>query len=173
LSNRSQKNTAIMLHHASFNARHPKSAAQILAEMADAVVVRAPTPPFPEDSWFVCYGDAGGSFFEVIPWGRVLDPDSPFGVGRDDEMRSRSGAHVLVSTTKSVEQLQVIAGREGWRLQLVDARLFKVVKVWVENAVLIEFLPTEFSAAYLATFDSAGLATLDGKLRALESPAQK
>jgi hypothetical protein len=158
-----------MLHHASLNARHPHKAARILAEMAGAAVVQAPSPPFPVDSWFVCYGDDGGSFVEVIPWGKVLDPDARFGIGEDLEMRPRSGAHVLVSSNRSLETIQTIAAREGWRSQVIDTRLFKVVKVWVENTVLIEFLPAELSAAYLETFNAVGLATLDGKLRALEA----
>ena len=158
-----------MLHHASFNVHNPHAVAHVLAEMLGAVAIRAPNPPFPQGSWFVCYGDAGGSFLEVLPWGVVLDAEARFGVGTDEAMRPRTGAHVLVSTPHSVEKIQEVAGRQDWRTQIIDAGLFKVVKIWIENAVLVEFLPPEMTAAYLATFATAGIATLDAKLRSLEA----
>ena len=158
-----------MLHHASFSLHEPEKAAVILAEMLGATVLRAPSPPFPPDSWFVCYGDAAGSFLELLPWGSVLDPESRFGIAEDPGMRPRSGAHVLVSTPRSLEQIQELAARASWPLQVVDARLFKVVKIWVEGAILVELLPPEFAPLYQSTFGPVGLLSLDARLRALES----
>jgi hypothetical protein len=77
---------------------------------------------------------------------------------------------VLVSTPLPVGAIETAAAGQGWRCELVDARLFKVLKVWIDNAVLIEFLPPELAPAYLATFGTPGLATLDRKLRDLEGP---
>ena len=159
-----------MLHHASFNARDPQNVARVLAEMLGATVIRAPSPPFPSGSWFVCYGDSGGSFLEVLPWGSVLDPETQFGVGHDEDMRPRTGAHVLVSTPHTLEVIEAAAAREGWRSQVVDARLFKIVKIWIENATLVELLPPEMAVTYLETFGTAGLPALDAKLRKLEAP---
>jgi hypothetical protein len=159
-----------MLHHVSFNVRHPESVARALAAMIGAAAIRSPSPPFPAGSWFVCYGDNGGSFLEILPWGHVLDPDAPLGIAHDDGMRDRSGSHVLVSTPLDMESIQAAAAREGWRAEAVDARLFKVIKVWIENSVLIEFLTPEIAAGYVATFGPEGLATLDARLRTLESP---
>jgi hypothetical protein len=158
-----------VLHHVSFNAGNPHNVARVLAELLGAAAIRAPSPPFPSGSWFVCYADSGGSFLEVLPWGSVLDPEAKFGMGYDEAMRPRSGAHVLVSTPLSVEMIQAVAAQEGWRCELVDARLFKVAKVWIENAILVELLPPELVPAYVDTFGTAGLPALDAKLRALES----
>lgn len=158
-----------MLHHVSLSVRDPRHVARVLSEMIEATPVRAPSPPFPEGSWFVCCGDDAGAFIELLPWGKVLDPDARFGVGDDPEMRPHSGAHVLVGTSRNRETVQAIAAREGWRSQFVDARLFQVVKVWVENATLIELLPPELAPAYRATFDGNGLQSLDAKLRSLEA----
>lgn len=160
-----------MLHHASFNVRQPGSVAKILAEMLAATALRAPSPPFPDDSWFVLYGDSAGSFIEILPWGAILTPDARFGVGQDEEMRAYAGSHVLLSTPNSEAKIEALAAGAGWRTQLVDARLFKVLKVWIDNATLIELLTPAMTAAYIETFGSAGMASLDGKLRRLETPA--
>ncbi|MER8650635.1 hypothetical protein [Mesorhizobium sp. M0586] len=57
----------------------------------------------------------------------------------------------------------------GWHSGLIDARLFKVLKVWVEDETLVEFLTPEIAPLYRATFAWGGMATLDAKLRELES----
>jgi hypothetical protein len=158
-----------MLHHASFNARNPDIAARVLAGMLNATLLRAPSPPFPRNSWFVSYGDAKGSYVEVLPWGHVHDPSAPFGVGHDSDMRPRSGAHMLLSSPRDKDAIISAASRAGWRAEVVDAGPFQVVKVWIENAILIEMLPPEMERAYLATFASAGMATLDAKLREVET----
>ena len=157
-----------MLHHASFNARDPETAAKVLAKMLAATVVRAPAPPFPTGSWFVCIGDDHGSLLEILPWGAMLDQDVPMGIGFDPDMRRRCGAHVLVSTPNSLDAVCGLAVRAGWHSELVGARLFKVLKVWVENGALVEFLTPEIEAMYRATFGRTGMAALDGKLRELE-----
>ena len=159
-----------MLYHASFNVRRPAHAAQILSEMLGASAVRAPSRPFPPDSWFVLYGDEAGSFIELLPWGAVLTPETRFGIGRDELMRPYTGAHVLLSTPKTEEEIKALAARQGWRVELVDARLFKVLKVWIDDAILIELLTPSMVQAYVETFGAEGLASLDDKLRTLEQP---
>lgn len=114
-----------MLYHASFNVRQPAHVAQTLAEMLGAAAMRAPSPPFPRDSWFVLYGDKVGSFIEILPWGAVLTPKARFGIGRDDEMRLYAGSHVLLSTPLEKDEVEALAARQGWRTELVDARLFR------------------------------------------------
>jgi hypothetical protein len=158
-----------MLYHASFNVRQPEKVAQALAGMLDATAIRAPVPPFPDGSWFVCYGDDNGSFLEVLPWGNILDPDTRFGIGFDEGMRPRAGSHVLVRTPHAKEEIMARAERLGWRCEFVNARLFEVVKVWIDNAVLIEFLPPEFVPAYVSTFGAEGIRSLNRKLRAMEA----
>jgi len=159
-----------MLHHVSFNARHPAAVAKVLAEMLAATALRAPSPPFPHDSWFVLYGDEAGSFIEILPWGAVLMPQTRFGIGEDAGMRPYAGSHVLLSTPLSEEQVKALAESEGWLVQLVDARLFTVLKVWIDKTTLVELLTPAMRSAYVETFDRQGLASLNGKLRALETP---
>lgn len=158
-----------MLHHVSFNARHPKMVAETLAEMLKARVVRPPSPPFPEDSWYVCLGDEQGSQVEIMPWGHTHDPNRPMDLGTNPEMPAHSGVHFLIGSERSPEELQAIAARVGWRAKPVDTGLFKLLKIWVENEFLVEFLPREWAADYRATFGAAGTETLDAKLRRTES----
>lgn len=158
-----------MLHHISFNAREPERVAYALAAMLDATCVHAPSPPFPEAAWFVCLGDDNGSLIEVMPWGETRNASTPRGVGYDAEMRPSTGAHVLVSTPLNADELYALAAREGWRAEMADAGLFKFIKVWVENAFLVEFLTPELKSAYVEAFNAAGVTHVDAKLRDLET----
>lgn len=157
-----------MLLHVSFNARQPERVGGSLAEMLGATAIRAPAPPFPENSWLVCAGDDRGSLIEVMPWGATRDPALPQGIGHDREMRSHSGSHLLVTTPRSVEDVLLLAAREGWDARLGSAGLFQFTKVWIENTFLIEIMTAEQASAYTATFNRQGLATLDAKLRQIE-----
>jgi hypothetical protein len=157
-----------MLHHFSFNARDAAFVAASLAALLSARSLRAPSPPFPAGSWFVCVGDAPGTLIEVMPWGETRDPDGPNGVGQDADMRPNSGSHILIGTPLSTARLLDEATRFGWRAETASAGLFKFVKVWVENAFLVEFLPPEHQAEYRAAFGPAGIDRLDQELRGIE-----
>jgi hypothetical protein len=142
-----------LLHHVSFNARDPERVAAVLADMLGAKALRAPAPPFPGAAWFVCCGDDAGS---------------PRGVGFDAEMREMSGSHVLMSTPHRADHVFALAEREDWRVENADAGLFTFIKVWVENAFLVELMTPEMTRAYVAAF-GAGATEIDAKLRALET----
>ena len=124
---------------------------------------------FLRGAWFICLGDDYGSLIEILPCGTVLDQKAPLGIGFDPNMRLRSGSHVLLSTPNSTDIIQGIAARMGWHSELVDARLFKVLKVWVKIWSGVEFLTPEIAPLYRATFGWGGMAKLNVKLRDLES----
>ncbi len=157
-----------MLHHFSFNAHDTDRVAAALAELLGAQALRAPSPPFPREAWFVCLGDANGSLIEVMPWGETRDAGNARGVGRDPEMRPTSGSHILASTPRSTEEVFTIAARYGWRSEHADAGMFKFVKVWVEGGFLLELLTPELKAAYVNAFNAEGLRSADQKLRDIE-----
>jgi hypothetical protein len=83
-------------------------------------------------------------------------------------MRPSSGSHILVSTSQTEATVLDLAANAHWRAELGSAGLFQFVKVWVENAFLIEIMTTEQAAAYQAVFGAAGMPTLDQKLREIE-----
>lgn len=157
-----------MLHHMSFNAKDPARVSSVLAEFLGTTAIRAPSPPFPDGAWFVCWGDEQASLVEVLPWGAINDPDAA-GLAFDSEMRSRSGSHVLASGTRPASEVVAIAEREGWRAKIVNAGPFGFVKVFVENAFVFEVLTPEYRDDYVRLFGAAGITTLDAKLRQLES----
>jgi hypothetical protein len=158
-----------MLHHASFAVGDPATVAKVLAGMLAATPVRAPTPPFPDGAWFVCLGDEPGSYLEVLPRGHVFDPDARFGLRPQADQPALTAAHLLVGAPFSAVELSAMAVAAGWTAEIADTRLFRVLKVWVENTVLLELLPPEMGDAYRRTFNAAGMDTLDGRLRRLEA----
>lgn len=158
----------IMIHHMSFGVRDTHHVAHVLAELLGARAIKAPTPPFPYGAWLVCTGDTHGSFLEIVPQATVFDPDAPLGVRQRPARTQVGSAHVLVGSHLSAEAIQEVAGREGWRAQEVETGLFKIVKLWVEDVILVEFLAQGEAGRYVETFGASGIASLDGKLRALE-----
>ena len=158
-----------MIHHLSFGAENPSHAGAVLAELMGATAVQAPSPPFPFDSWLVCYGDENGSLIELLPRSFVFDPEAPLGIKRSESAPARSTAHVLVSSPLSSGEILDVAKREGWTAHEVETGLFKIVKVWVEDFFLVEFLTPEERRRYNAAFGTSGLPVLDGKLRELEA----
>jgi hypothetical protein len=158
----------MMIHHMSFGVSDPKRVAQVLAELTGAIAMRAPTPPFPHGAWFVLAGDDRGAFLEVLPATAVFDPDAPLGIRQRPATFAPSSGHVLVSTIKTSEEILAIADHEGWRAQEVETGLFKIVKLWIDGAVLVELFAKGEAQRYIEVFGAAGMAALDGKLRDME-----
>jgi hypothetical protein len=162
-----------MLHHISFSARQPEIVAKGVAKLLDCTALRAPCPPFPNGSWFVCLGDALGTLLEVLPWGYVQDKEGGIGKSVDDLMRDRSSTHVLIQTPRSTSQIETIANEEGWDCLPASAGFFDFTKVWVEGTFLIELMTPEQAMSYTANFGIGGMPELDDKLRELEHAMQK
>lgn len=159
----------MMIHHVSFGVSKPGRVAQVLAELTGATAMRAPTPPFPHGAWFVLAGDDRGSFLEILPATAVFDPDAPLGLKQRPATFAPGSSHVLISTIKSNGEIEAIAKREGWRSQEVDTGLFKIVKVWIDETVLVELFAEGEAQRYIDAFGASGMATLENKLRDLET----
>jgi len=143
--------------------------AQALSELTHATPVRAPTPPFPSGAWLVVAGDVEGSFLEILPATSVFDPDAPLGIRQRPATSEPVSAHVLVSAAVSGEAIKATAKREGWRAEEAETGLFRIVKLWIDGNVLVEFLAKGETERYVAAFGAAGMASLDGRLRDLEA----
>jgi hypothetical protein len=159
----------MMIHHVSFGVSKPGRVAQVLAELTGATAMRAPTPPFPHGAWFVLAGDDRGSYLEILPATAVFDPDAPLGLKHRPATFPRGSSHVLISTIKSSGEIEAIAKREGWRSQEVETGLFKIVKVWIDETVLVELFAEGEAQRYIDAFGASGMATLENKMRDLET----
>jgi hypothetical protein len=134
-----------MIHHVSISVREPERVARVLAEVMGGLYW-----PFPPNkgSFFVAQRDEHGSMLEVHRLGTVLQPDIEFG-WVEPTQPGYVPTHMAISVAKSVEEIQLIADREGWLCRRNDRAQFPVLEFWVENRMMFEFLPPAFAAEYL------------------------
>jgi len=137
-----------MIHHLSIAAREPESAAGVLAELMGGTCV--PFPPNP-GSFFALQLDDHGSGVEVYPAGTQLQPAGPTGGAfvRKDH-RGYGSTHFALSVATDGAKVQEIAKRAGWHCFDCNRGPFHVIEVWVENETMVEILPPEYAAEYLA-----------------------
>lgn len=162
-----------MIHHMSLPLPDPAAAAPKLAALTGGVALQAPSPPFPRGAWFVVLADEAGGMLELLPDRVVLDPAAPLGLGRRSDPPGRSAAHVLVTSPLGMDEIIGFAKAEGWRADAVDSGMFEIVKVWVQDAFLVEFISVEKADRYTKAFGAGGIAALDGKLRVLEADLEQ
>ncbi|HYP36317.1 MAG TPA: hypothetical protein VEQ62_08245 [Stellaceae bacterium] len=146
-----------MIHHLSIAARDPQHVAAVLAEIMGGKAV--PFPPNP-GSHFALQLDDHGSGVEVYPAGTELRPGGEVGGGFvRREPRGFGPTHFALSVTTGADTVKAIAKREGWHCFDCNRGHFHVIEVWVENEQMIEVLPPEYAAEYLAWTQPADLAS--------------
>jgi len=138
-----------MIHHLSIAARDPKQAAEVLAELMGGTAV--PFPPNP-GSFFALQLDEHGSGVEVYPAGTELQPGGSSGGSfvKRPEARGYGPTHFALSVATDADTVEAIAARAGWQCFRCNRGPFHVIEVWVENESMVEILPPEFAAEYLA-----------------------
>src|SRR5437660_2533878 len=139
-----------MIHHLSIAARAPKHVAGVLAEFMGGLAV--PFPPNP-GSFFALQLDEHGSGVEVYPAGTELRPGGSDGGGFVKKPAAERGygpTHFALSVASAADAVEAIAAREGWQCFRCNRGPFHVIEVWLENESMVEILPPEFAAEYLA-----------------------
>jgi hypothetical protein len=139
-----------MIHHLSIAARDPKHVAGVLAEFMGGKAV--PFPPNP-GSFFALQLDQHGSGVEVYPAGTELQPGGADGAGfakKAETGRGFGATHFALSVATEADAVEAIARREGWQCYRCNRGPFHVIEVWVENQSMVEILPPEYAAEYLA-----------------------
>jgi catechol 2,3-dioxygenase-like lactoylglutathione lyase family enzyme len=139
-----------MIHHLSIAARDPKYSAEVLAEIMGGKAV--PFPPNP-GSFFALQLDDHGSGVEVYPAGTELQPAGEEGgsfVRKPREGRGFGATHFALSVATDASIVKQIAERAGWHCVTCNRGPFHVIEVWVENDTMVEVLPPDFAAEYLA-----------------------
>jgi hypothetical protein len=137
-----------MIHHLSIAAKDPKHVADVLAEFMGGKAV--PFPPNP-GSYFALQLDEHGSGVEVYPAGTELHPGGEVGAGfAKAQPRGYGATHFALSVDTAADKIEAIAGREGWQCFRCNRGPFHVIEVWLENQAMVELLPPEYAAEYLA-----------------------
>jgi hypothetical protein len=145
-----------MIHHLSIAASDPEHVAGVLAELMGGKAV--PFPPNP-GSFFALQLDEHGSGVEVYPAGTELRPGGENGgtfVKKD--ARGYGPTHFALSVKTDADSVEAIAKREGWQSFNCNRGPFHVIEVWVENESMVEILPPEYAAEYLAFTNPAKIA---------------
>lgn len=138
-----------MIHHLSIAAREPKRVAEALAEIMGGTAVKFPPNP---GSFFALQLDDHGSGVEVYPAGTVLEPGGEVGAGfsKTGPTKGYRSTHFALSVATDAAKVEAIAKREGWQCYVCNRGPFHVIEIWVENESMIEILPPDFAAEYLA-----------------------
>jgi hypothetical protein len=137
-----------MIHHISIAAKNPLHVASVLAEIWHGKVFKFPHP----GSYVVFPFDKYGTGIEVLPLECVLVPASdtePSKVIQVSHSSSFVATHAAISVPVSQEQLEQIGKREGWQVALCNRGPFDVIEFWLENRLMLEFLPPELATQYL------------------------
>lgn len=134
-----------MIHHVSISVREPERVARVIAEVMGGMYWIFPPN---KGSFFVAQRDEHGSMLEVHQLGTVLQPEREFDWIEPAEP-AYVPTHIAISVLRSVEEINEIAGREGWLCRRNDRAQFPVLEFWIENRMMIEFLPPAFAAEYL------------------------
>ena len=111
-----------------------------------------PFPPNP-GSFFALQLDDHGSGVEVYPAGTELQPAGEEGgsfVRKTREGRGFGATHFALSVLTDAGKVKEIAERAGWHCVTCNRGPFHVIEVWVENDTMVEVLPPDFAAEYLA-----------------------
>jgi hypothetical protein len=139
----------VMIHHLSIAARDPKQAAGVLAELMGGTAV--PFPPNP-GSFFALQLDDHGSGVEVYPAGTELAPNGDVGGAfvKHERDRGYGATHFALSVATERHKVEEIAQRAGWQCFVCNRGPFHVIEVWVENETMVEILPPDYAAEYLA-----------------------
>jgi hypothetical protein len=151
-----------MIHHISIAAHHPLRVSQVLAEILQGQSV--PFPGYP-GSYVALAFDPQGTMIEVHPFGTALFPgreaNEPSQLRANSVESNHTAIHAAISVPVSQSKIQAIAEREGWRMAHCQrADYFEVIEFWVENQLLLEFLPPELVTQYLTFMEPRSLQQL-------------
>ncbi len=144
-----------MLHHLSIAVEKPLRVAKVLAELVKGQAFACTVHP---DSYLVVFGGSPTnpltSTLEIYPLGTKIVP------GHANEPRrlihhistfsSFTAVHTTISVPVSWTEIQAIARREKWRTLKCDRGGFQVIELWIEDWLMLELLPEELMADYLA-----------------------
>jgi hypothetical protein len=159
-----------MLHHISIAVNNPQHVAEVLAEIMQGSVI--PFPPNP-GSYVALAGDEFGTMIELYPAGTELIPNAwegQVGFQNNEQSSQYSCVHAAISVPISLEEIERIGTREGWRVFAANRDgLFDVVEFWIENRLMLELLTPAIAPKYLNVFSPQQLKELKSQLAMVDA----
>jgi hypothetical protein len=154
-----------MIHHLSISANNPPHVAKVLAE-----IFKGKTSVFPPNhhSYMVLAGDEYGTLVEIYPLRSEIIPgseDQQVSFQQNPQPSIYTATHAAISVPSSLEEIEAIGQREGWRvLSCKRDELFTVIEFWVENRLMLELLTPDIVQEYLNLMHPSNLDQLIGQL---------
>jgi hypothetical protein len=153
-----------MIHHISIDAHNPLLVANVLAEILAGKVYKFLIP----GSYLVIPFDHYGTHIVVLKEGNVWCPgnDTESAKVLPTEPANLVSIHAAISVFTTSQQIEQIGQREGWRVltrKQGDNVPFGAIEFWIENRILLEFLPAEFTSQYLQTMQPKAIAQILGQ----------
>lgn len=138
-----------MIRHISIDAHNPLRVASVLAEIWNGKAYQFVHP----GSYTVMPCDSYGTAVVVFPFGTVMAPGADTQSAQLLQAASTDlvAVHAAISVPTTVQQIEQIGQREGWRVLTREQGdgAFRLVEFWLENRILFEFLPPGFETQYL------------------------
>jgi hypothetical protein len=138
-----------MIHHISIDALHPLRVASVLAEILNGRAYKFLIPGSYTVMPFDKYGTAVAVFKQGDVWAPGMDAEPAQVI--QTTPNDLVAIHAAISVPTTQHQIEQIGRREGWHVltrKQGDAP-FSVVEFWLENRLLLEFLPPGFETEYL------------------------
>jgi hypothetical protein len=143
-----------MIFHFSIGADDPKRTATMLAELWRGEAFYFPMVG--QGSWVAFAGDDRGSTVEVYPRDLAFYPGEGPGEQRNEPVSRHGPFHAAVATPLSIQEVEEIGRRYGCRTSLCQRGAFRVIEVWVDNALMLEMLTPEMQQEYLRAATTEG-----------------
>lgn len=150
-----------MLHHISVAVQNPQHVAEVIAEIMQG---QAAPFPFNPGSYVALATDDYGTLIEFLPLGTELVPNTyegQAGFRLSAPTSQYVPFHAAISVPLSLEEIERIAQREGWRVFPCNREgLVDVIELWVENRLMLELLTPAMATKYLEVTSPASLAQM-------------
>jgi hypothetical protein len=117
--------------------------------------------------------DVYGTLIEFYPNGSELVPadrEGQAGFRLTSQTNHYTAFHAAISVPISLEEIERIGDREGWRVLFANRDgLFDVVEFWVENQLMFELLTPAMAAQYQAVLNPEHLPALIDQFTLVEA----
>lgn len=159
-----------MIRHISLSVNDPLRVATVVAEILKGYVVPFPVNP---GSYMTLAADDFGTAIEFYPAGSEIfpnrhQPNSDRGEASfriNPQPTQYCAFHAAISVPISLEEIERIGNREGWRVLLANRDdIFDVVEFWVEDRLMLELLTPAMTTKYQAILSPEHLPTLIDQL---------